>query len=507
MPFIGTGKLMSLALSFLLLTTATPASPEVTADVSDEVLTYFNELAAIPRPSGHEQAVGKYLVSWAKEQGFEATKDKLGNVIFDVPATAGCESKPLTVLQGHMDMVAVSDDAGFDPETDPITTVRSGDLLTAKGTSLGADDGAGLAVIMTYVASDCAHGPLRVIVTVNEENGLTGVKGLNPKCVEDAKYLINLDNETEGSICVSTAGNTVLDVSGKAETVKPKLDSALSVKLHGLAGGHSGICINSGRINAVVSLAEMLLSLEENGIEYELSAFTGGSVNNAIPNEAEALIVVDAEDKETASELFGDLAEELGSVYATSDKDVQVDVKTVQTPAKVFTEALRADIVDFACLVPNGVNTMSQRVSGLVESSSNLGAVKADGEGVSFSICVRSSQQPLMDSLLLRQQRLAELCGFTSEIACGSDAWPVDPDAELPKLIAEIYLEQTGNEAVVESVHAGLECGTFARMNEEIDMVCIGAQIDGAHTTSETLHISSVNTLYELLSETLARLK
>ena len=499
--------MIALILALICAGAALPGmAAEQSDDATERALAYFMELAKIPRTSGHEEAVGDYLLAWAKEQGFAPTRDKTGNVLFDVPATSGYEKSPLTVLQGYMDMVAVSENAAFDPLTDPIRPVRAGDTLKGDGTSLGADNGAGLALIMAYVASGEAHGPLRVIVTVDEEGSLSGVKNLDPVCVKDAKYLINLDNEVEGSVCISTAGNAVLTVTGKAQMTKPTLTSARQIKLYGLNGGHSGLCINLGRINAIVTVSEMLLMLTQSGVDYELASFTGGAVHNAIPNEAEAVITLRDADTEKAASIIAAYAEELKKAYATTDGAVAAEVSSVEMPEQVFTGELQTRIVNFAALLPNGVNTMSQRVSGLVESSSNLGAVQADASGVEFVVGVRSSVQAHMDVILLRQTRLAAFCGFDSEMTCGSDAWPVDVDAELPGLLCEIYKEQTGKDMVVESVHAGLECGTFARMNEEIDMVCIGAQIDGAHTTAETLRISSVGTLYQLLAETLKRL-
>lgn len=500
-------RILSLLLAFLCLTFALPGKAEQTGDATERVLAIFQELAAIPRTSGHEEAVGKYLMDWAKEHGFSPTQDAAGNVLFDVPATSGYEKAPRTVLQGHMDMVAVSDDPAFDPLKDGVTPVRTGDTLKGDGTSLGADNGIGLAVLLAYLSSDGPHGPLRVIVTVQEETDLSGVKSLDPACVQDATYLINLDNEMEGSVCVSTAGHAVLQVNGKAETVKPALDTALRIHIHGLTGGHSGMCINSGRINAIIALGEMLFTLEKNTISYELASFSGGSVHNAIPGEAETVIVVNATDKGAVTDAVRDATAALKKAYAGTDDGIVTDVTSVELPEAVFSADLKTRVLDFAGLVPNGVNTMSQRVEGLVESSSNLGVAQADAAGVSFTACVRSSEQSLMESLLLRQTRLASLCGFTSDVTYGSDAWPVDTDAKLPGLLCEIYKAQTGKEMVVESVHAGLECGTFARMNEDIDMVCIGAAIDGAHTTAETLHISSVHTLYQLLAESLKRLK
>ena len=503
----GVRRAASLCLACLCLLLAAPGRAEQEEDVTARVLGYFQELAAIPRTSGHEEAVGDYLMAWAKGQGFAPTRDRAGNVIFDVPAASGYENAPRTVLQGHMDMVAVSDDPAFDPLTDPVTPVRAGDTLTGKGTSLGADNGAGLAVIMTYVSSDAPHGPLRVIVTVEEENDLSGVKSLDPALVKDAAYLFNLDNEAEGSACVSTAGHVVLTVSGKARMAEPTLERALRIRIDGLSGGHSGLKINAGKLNAIVTLSETLLTLGQNGVAYELASLRGRGVHNAIPGEAEAVITVSAADAEKAADIVREKAEGLRKTYAATDGDMALTAAPTALPEAVFAPELACRIVDFAALVPNGVNTMSQRVAGLVESSSNLGAAQADADGIAFTTCVRSSEQALMESVLLRETRLAALCGFTTGIAYGSDAWPVDADAKLPALLSEVYKEQTGKDLIIESVHAGLECGTFARMNEEIDMVCIGAQIDGAHTTKETLRISSVGTLYHLLAETLKRLK
>lgn len=480
--------------------------PDTDEEVLEGILANFELLAAVPRPSHHEEKIGAFLMSWAEEQGFEPRMDETGNVIFDIPATEGHEDAPLVVLQAHMDMVAVSSDPDFDPLNTPIKTIRTDETLTADGTSLGADDGIGVSAIMYCATSAAEHGPLRAIFTVDEEDGLEGVYGLDASVVADAQYLLNLDAEALGEAVVSTAGGLITSARQEPRRTAPALDTALSLTIDGLLGGHSGVMIGEGRINAVRAMAELLLCLRVEGIGYELASFSGGTANNSIPTSASALIVLASDDAQRAEELLRQRAGGIAEACEDSDPDMSFDVSPAQLPETVFEAGQAEDIVNFAALVFNGLGTMSQSVEGLVESSSNLGVIRADENEVSAGLYPRSSQAALLDSIDLQQRAMAELCGFTMSSVKASDAWPAETDSELQDIMKEVYLEETGEELKLICVHAGLECGTFARLNPELDMVSIGPELHDVHSVKETLYLDSVVPFYRLLQGTLLRL-
>ncbi len=490
----------------MLCAAAAPGSADADDSVLEGILANFEQLAAIPRPSHHEEEVSAFLYEWAQAQGFDAQQDEVGNVIFDVPATPGCEQAPIVALQAHMDMVAVSDDPDFDSTTTPITTIRTEDTLTADGTSLGADDGIGLSMLMYYACHGEQHGPLRCIITVNEEDGMTGIKGLDASVVADVKYLINLDAETLGEAIVSTAAGLRTEAVQTPQRTQPTLDTALHITLSGMQGGHSGLQIGAGKINAAQTMAQQLAYLSEQGIAYELDYVTSGSSPNAIPNQAEALLVVDAQDAPHVEELLTQRTAELATAYSASDPGVSISVEPAELPETVFEGAQAQAIVNYAALSFNGVHTMSQTVDDLVESSSNLGVLRANADEVTVMLFARSSQAALLDEIGLQQLLLGQLCGFSVTQAQSSDAWPADPDSELQALMGQVYLEQTGDELILSCLHAGLECGTFARLNADLDMISIGPEIHDVHSVNETLYLDSVEPVYDLLAETLVRL-
>lgn len=479
------------------------SSAETDEEVLEGVLLNFEKLAAVPRPTHHEERIGAFLLQWAQEQGFDARQDEVGNVIFDIPATEGRESAPLTVLQAHMDMVAVSSDPNFDPLNTPITVVRGEDTLTADGTSLGADDGAGVATIMYYATSEAEHGPIRAIITVNEEDGMAGIKGLDASEVADATYLLNLDAETLGEAFVSSAATLATDVRQEPSRTAPTLDSAVAIELDGLLGGHSGLSIGSGHINAIKSMGQLLACLRQEGIAFELASLNGGTAANAIPSKASAVVTMDSQDIPRVEEIFAEQVESLASAHSASDPDVNVTVVRTDMPESVFEANQAADIVDFIAIVFDGVHTMSQSVDGLVESSSNLGVFQADDQNVSAMIRARSSQKALGESIALGQKLAAERCGFSVEQSTTSEAWPVDTESELQPLMQEIYRQMTGEELKLTSVHAGLECGGFELLNPDLDMISVGPEIHDVHSVDETLYLDSVVPFFRLVERTL----
>lgn len=478
--------------------------------IIDTVVDNFMLLAAIPHPSHHEERISDFLLEWAEGEGYEAVQDEVNNIIFDVPATAGMEGLPFTGLQVHMDMVcAYAEGSDFDPLTDSIKVIRDdrAGTLTADGTSLGSDDGVGIAIVMGVVQGKMTHGPLRVIITVNEEDGMTGVTNLDAKWLEDLVYLINVDQETSDSLLVSTAAGNTVKVTGKVNARDVSKDTALGIEIKGLKGGHSGVEIDKGRLNGIIGLSDLLKNIADAGIDYELISFSGGTAGNAIPTGAKCVIAVDAADSEAAEAVILAYSDTLAEQYKGIEDGLNVITNKSDASGKALSAADRENTLAFISGVINGVNSWSKDIEGLVESSSNLGLFSADENGISATIVTRSSSEEMQAYILDTNNKLAEECGFETVTTKTSDAWPYNPDSKLIPLAQKVYKELNGEEVSTDAVHAGLECGTFAIMNHDLDMISIGPDITDAHTVNETLYLKSIPKTWRWLEGILANLE
>lgn len=476
--------------------------------IIDCVVDNFMSLAAIPRPSHHEEKISAFFMDWARAQGFEPVRDALNNVMFELPATEGCEDYPLGILQGHVDMVvAVAEGKAFDPLNDPITVVRDDEAgtLTADGTSLGGDDGVGCAMAMAIAQGGMAHGPLRVILTTDEEDGMEGAFNMDPSWLDGAVYLMNVDNEASDEVVVSSAAGDSVRASGAPEFADAAGNLALNIALRGLKGGHSGIEIDRGRLNGVIGLAGFLAELEAGGIEFELSAFEGGEAANAIPTKAECVIVIDGSDVEAVKKLAEAYFGRLEQDYAGIEDAIAYDVTEASDVPRVVSANDRENALRFITQIIDGVYTWSADMEGLVESSSNLGIFMLNSDGVSAATYVRSSVAELETEILDAQLELAGVCGYATETVKMADAWPYDPDSRLLALTRELYRAQNGEDIRVSAVHAGLECGTFKALNPDLDMVCIGADLSDPHTVNETLYLNSIPRLWRLVEALFAQ--
>ena len=348
-------------------------------EIIDTVVDNFMLIAKVPRPSHHEEKISNYLVEWAKEKGLEAKQDKVYNVSYDVPATPGMENKPLGALQVHMDMVvAIKDGKTFDPLNDPITVIRDNEkgTLTADGTSLGADDGAGIAIVMAVTEGKMAHGPLRIIITVDEEDGMTGTNNIDSSWFDGVSYLINVDDEWAKEVLVSTAAGDLIKVEKKVNRVKATGKMALNISLSNLKGGHSGVEIDKGRLNGIIGIAKFIKLLDEEDINYELSTLEGGTASNAIPTKASTSIVINKADKEKIEDKYKTYCDELKTNYHGIENDINCEIKVISNIPKVVSKAEKNNVIKFITEIIDGVYTMSKDMEGLVESSSNLGIFK-----------------------------------------------------------------------------------------------------------------------------------
>ena len=478
------------------------STPEDDGRIIEAFYTNFLKLAEIPRPSHHEEKISQFFFEWAKEKGYSPVKDKNMNVMFDVPATSGKEGLPLVSLQVHMDMVAVGEDGSeYDPLNDPIRVIRDDEsgTITADGTSLGADDGAGAAMIMTLLESGDEHGPLRMIITSNEEDGMTGTLNMDPEWVSAPKYMINIDSEDSNGLIVSTASGDVFSGAKETKAAAPKGNTALSVRISGLKGGHSGIEIDKGRCNGIIALASFLKELSEQNIAFELASLEGGSAPNAIPDSAACVIVTDKGSKETIASLAKSYLAKLNEAYKDIEDNIGFTVSETDMPSSVVSADNKDDALRLITNIVNGVRTMSPDKEGLVESSSNLGLFSLNDKGSSFTANVRSSVAEKRTELLDSHTSLAKDCGYTFETQKTADPWPYDPDNKLMDIAARVYKEQNGAEPEIIALHAGLECGSYAVYNPDLMMISIGPEIRDVHSPQETLTLSSVPKTYKLL--------
>lgn len=468
-------------------------------EIIDTVVDNFMLLTQVPRPSHHEERISNYLMDWAKEQGLNPVQDSVYNVMFDVPATQWLEDKPLGILQAHMDMVvAVANGKEFDKLSDPITAIRNDEewTLTADGTSLGADDGAWIALLMAVTQGKIAHGPLRMIITVDEEDGMDGALNISPVWFNGASFLINIDNEWSSEVLVSTAAGDDSRIEKKISQVNPMGNMALKIGILNLKGGHSGVEIDKWRLNGIVWLAKFLRQLD---INYELASFEGWTASNAISTRANAVLVIDKNDKELVEQKFGEYCDMIKSEYKGIEDEITCEVNVIEELPQVINQEERDNIIKFITETIDGVYTMSEDMEDLVESSSNLGIARLDSEWLFLNALIRSSSPEMEVKIVNAWLDLAKECGFEVTYKQTSAAWPFDPDSQLLELTKKIYLVQNGEEITVSAVHAGLECGTFKKLKPDLDMVSIGPDLTDWHTIKETLYLNSIPKVWRLL--------
>ena len=475
------------------------------SEILESVLDEFKNLAAIPRQSGHEQAVSDFLKKYLTEAGFSVQQDEVYNIIADAPASPGYEKAPLTIIQGHMDMVCVAEEGySYDPQKDPIKLVRDDKYLSAEGTSLGADDGIGVAEGIYVLKNAKDHGPLRLIVTVDEERGMTGAVNLEDKYLADASFLINCDSENWDELTVGCAGSVNLDFSRKLKRTAPQGKAAWKISVNGLLGGHSGERIGDGRGNAIRTLALALQALQEKG-PVEVADFRGGKARNAIPDSAAAVIVTDLAEEEINEVLFVELGR-FNKIYGSVDPKAKFQAVKAELPAEVLTAGDAKRLLSLLTILHTGVFAMSTVIPGLVETSANLGVVEMKADEVAVQYFPRSAVDQKIDEFRHFAQQIAELTGFTAHIGTQSPGWKENKDSRLAKIMAETFKAQNGQPMKVETIHAGLECGWHFRKNPQLDMVSIGVTTTDIHSPKERLELATVEPQVKLILETLKKI-
>ena len=469
-----------------------------------KVFKYFEEICRIPHGSGNLQKISDYLVSFAKERGLEVTQDSELNVIIKAPGSKGYEDKDSVILQGHMDMVAVKEEGcDIDMKTEGLRTATDGEYVWAEGTSLGGDDGIAVAYCLAILDSDdIPHPPLEVVITTNEETGMYGATAIDLSGLK-SKKMINIDNEVEGVFITSCAGGARVGSRLKMNREK-KSGTAVRVDVRGLLGGHSGEMITCGRGNANIILARAL-GLALDTTEFNLSEINGGNADNAIPSGASAVVVLGkASDLDAFKASIADTEKKVRAELEIKDPDVTVSVSACDEGDRdVFSLADTRKVFDLICAMPDGVQTMSAAVEGLVETSLNLGIVRTEDYGVLVEQSVRSSVESARDALIRKVSTISGFVGAEVLVAGKYPGWKYRQHSELRDHMVKVYEEMYGKKPVLEAIHAGLECGILSEKIEDLDCISIGPDMDDIHSPAERLSVKSTANVWEYLKAVL----
>lgn len=467
------------------------------------VFDCFAEINKIPRPSHKEQKMGAFLVDFGKKHGLETLQDSTGNVLIRKPATKGMENLKTTVLQSHMDMVCEKE-AGlnFDFEKDAIQTYIDGDWLKAKGTTLGADDGIGVAMQMAILADDTIqHGPLECLFTVCEEEGLNGAMGLEAGFMK-ADYLINLDSEDEGLIFVSCAGgaNTKATFNVDLEDT-PANQFFFKIQISGLTGGHSGDDIEKKRANANKLLARLLEAFKKYDIR--IADIQSGGLHNAIPRDGYAVACVPTQFKENLRVDFNVMTAEFEEEFSATEQNMRFKLESTHPTAKVIDKTSGNNLITALVSVPNGVLAMDQNIPDFVETSSNLASIHLNKDKVNIVTSQRSNIMSARKNASAMVRGVFSLAGAVAETGEGYPGWKLDPNSPLLSITVEAYKRLFAKDPEIRAIHAGLECGLFSLKYPHVDMVSFGPTLRGVHSPEERLLIPTVQKVWEHLLETL----
>lgn len=477
--------------------------------ILEGVLEEFKKLAAIPRQSKHEEKISDFLKNYLTDLGFEVEQDASKNIIANIPASCGLENAPVTILQAHMDMVCVAEEGyNYNPLTDAIKLIRTEDFLKAEGTSLGADNGVGVAEIL-YIAKNhetFSHGEIKIIFTVDEEQGMSGAINIDAKHFQGAEFLINCDSEIWDEIVVGSAGSVRIDFTRKINFVTPEenFTNAFSIKIFGLRGGHSGIEIGANRANALKGMKHFLHLLEGKG-KFQLANFSGGEASNVIPNSAESLIVTNLDEKilRDGEEIF---KTNFKKIFGEGEPNFKIEISQVEVPKKVFCEKDFADFMNLLELIHSGVYTMNRNIPGQVESSSNLAIIQLQEDNLRINLFPRSNVSELLEKFVKLNATLAKVTDFEIKCSKPSPAWNFNPDSRLIKIMSEVFEQQNNFKPKIHTTHAGLECAYFLTKNPALDVVSIGTTNENIHSPKEKLHLKTVAPQVNLITETLQKI-
>ena len=469
-----------------------------------EIWRNFYDLTQVPRPSGHLQRVQEFLLDFARRKGIEAFKDPAGNIVMRKPATPGMEDRKGVILQAHMDMVPQKEkDSKHDFVNDPIETYVDGDWVKAKGTTLGADDGIGVAAIMGIMESkDLKRGPIEALITADEETGMYGANDL-PEGELKGDFLLNLDTEQEGEMIIGSAGG--IDVTATMicqEVESDKDDAAVKVTVKGLKGGHSGLEIGLGRGNANKMMARIVHDIIAED-EARLVSWHGGNMRNAIPFEAEVVLTLPKENVEDLKSLAADYKETFNAEYKGIEEDIDVTVEEVALPSMLVPQEIQDNLVDAIYAVHDGVWRYIPSMPSIVETSSNLAMIDIEAGKAAIQILARSASETVKDELVTSLESCFSMAGMKVELSGSYGGWDPNKDSELIKLMRGVYNRLFQEEPVVQVVHAGLECSIILSKYPSLDICSFGPTLLSPHTPNERAFWPSVPKFWQLLVNTL----
>ena len=475
-----------------------------------EVLRFFEEICSIAHGSTNTTAISDYLVKFAEDRGLSYRQDEAENVIIRKPGTAGYENSAVVIIQGHIDMVAVKDDDcdknmdtdGLDAE---VVQIDGEDWITAKGTSLGGDDGIAVAYALALLDSDdIPHPPLECVFTTDEEIGMLGAAALDVSDLQ-GRIFINMDSEDEGVFTVSCAGG--VRATGTVPYDKEtKRGTVVSAKLSGFAGGHSGVEINKGRMNACIACGRAVNAVNHT-VPLQLVHISGGAKDNAIATFAEVSFLVPDDQTEAAVKALEKAVNEIKAEYASVEKGIVLSVNTEKKETVCFTKKSTDTVLALLMIYPNGVRRMNPDMKDMVQTSLNLGVMQTTDDAFVLTSALRSSSATEKEYMLNQVKAAVALAGGTVTTVGEYPGWEYMPESLLRDTMVAAYKEQYGSEPVVEGIHAGLECGLFASKINGLDCISYGPMMRNVHTTGERLNIPSVERTWKLTKNALARLK
>lgn len=465
----------------------------------------FDALTQVPRPSGHLEKVQQFLLDFAAKVGVEAFKDSAGNIVMRKSASAGMENRKGVILQAHMDMVPQkSKDSTHDFVNDPIETYIDGEWVKAKNTTLGADDGIGVAAIMAVMEDkSLVHGPVEALITADEETGMYGANDL-PEGELNGDILLNLDSETWGKFVIGSAGG--IDITaclGYKEVETDPADKALKISLKGLKGGHSGLEIHEGRGNANKLMARFVKDAIEE-CDARLATWHGGNMRNAIPFECESVITVPEENVEAVKEMVAEYKAIFENEYKGIESGIIFNAEDVELPVNEVPEEIQDNLINAIYGCHNGVLRMIPAIPSVVETSSNLAIISIEGGEASIKILARSSSETMKEYISNTLQSCFSMAGMKVTMSGSYGGWDPNTDSEILKLLEKEYRELFSAEAVEQVDHAGLECSIILGKYPHLDVVSLGPTLRSPHTTSERCFIPTVEPFWKLLKQTLA---
>ena len=466
----------------------------------------FDALTQVPRPSGHLEKVQKFLLDFAASVGVEAFQDPAGNIVMRKPATPGMENRKVVTMQAHMDMVPQkAPESTHNFETDPIETYIDGEWVKAKGTTLGSDDGMGVAAIMAVMeAKDLKHGPVEALITADEETGMYGANDL-PEGELQGDILMNLDSETWGKFVIGSAGG--IDVTATLdykEVATDTEDAAVKVTLKGLRGGHSGLEINEGRGNANKLMVRFVReAIEET--EARLASWHGGNMRNAIPFKAEVVLTLPKENVEALKEMVAEWKADFEDEFKTIESGIEFFADEVETPKMEVPVEIQDNLVDAIYACHDGVIRFIPVYPDVVETSSNLAIIDIEDGKAAIKILARSSREDMKEVATMLESCF-NMAGMKVEMSGSYGGWDPNPDSKVLNLLKKVYKEQNGEEGIVQVDHAGLECSVILGKYPHMDVVSFGPTLRSPHTTTERCLIATIEPFWNLLKGALEQI-